>query len=151
MVDITIQGGFPRAALVALGVVVAGTIALAGITHATNAQHVTMPPSAPVATVDLAFKDLPDGGITITDAATGRLVSAVAPQSGHFIRGIMRALVLGHRRAGEPDGMPFRLTRWADGRLTIADPSTRESFELEAFGSTNEQVFAAFLEKPRKT
>ena len=151
MVAITIQGGFPRAALIGLGVVVAGTIALAGITHATNAQHVTMPPSRPIAAVDLAFRDLSDGGISITEAGTGRVVSTVAPQSGHFIRGIMRALVLGHRRAGEPDGMPFRLTRWADGRLTIADPSTRESFELEAFGSTNEQVFAAFLEKPGKT
>lgn len=151
MVAITIQGGFPRAALVGLGVMVAGTIALAGITHATNAEHVTMPPSSPVAAIDLAFRDLPDGGITVTDAATGRLVSTVAPQSGHFLRGIMRALVLGHRRAGEPDGMPFRLTRWADGRLTIADPSTRESFELEAFGSTNEKVFADFLGKPGET
>lgn len=151
MVDITIQGGFPRSVLISVGLMLAGTIALAGITHATNAEHVTMPPTAAVATVDLAFKDLPDGGITIKDAATGRLVSNVAPQSGHFIRGIMRALVLGHRRAGQPDGMPFRLTRWADGRLTIADPSTRESFELEAFGSTNEQVFAALLDSPRKT
>ena len=151
MVAITIQGGFPRAVLVSLGVMVAGTIALAGITHATNAQHVTMPPSRPIAAVDLSFKDMPDGGIAITEAGTDRLVSTVAPQTGGFIRGIMRALVLGHRRAGEPDGMPFRLTRWGDGRLTIADPSTSESFELEAFGSTNEQVFARFLETPGRT
>ena len=135
MVDITIQGGFPRSVLISVGLMLAGTIALAGITHATNAEHVVMP----------SFEQL------FVTAATGRLVSNVAPQSGHFIRGIMRALVLGHRRAGQPDGMPFRLTRWADGRLTIADPSTRESFELEAFGSTNEQVFAALLDSPRKT
>ena len=151
MVAITIQGGFPRAGLIGVGVIVAGIVALAGISHATNAEHVTMPPTRPVAAIDLAFKDLPTGGVDITEAGTGRLVSTVAPNTGGFVRGIMRALVLGHRRAGEPDGMPFRLTRWADGRLTIADPSTRESFELEAFGSTNEQVFAAFLETPRKT
>ena len=150
MVDITIQGGFPRGALVGVGALVAGIIALAGITHATNSEHVTMPPSRPIAAIDLAFRDLPSGGVAVTEAETGRLVSTVAPQTGGFIRGIMRALVLGHRRAGEPDHTPFRLTRWADGRLTIADPSTQESFELEAFGSTNEQVFAAFLEKPRK-
>ena len=42
----------------------------------------------------------------------------------------------------------FRLTRWADGRLSIEDPTTRESYELEAFGSTNEAVFARFLPEP---
>ena len=151
MVEVTIQGGFPRSALISAGVLVAGSIVLAAVSHATNAEHVALPPTVAVSSVDLAFKDLPDGGIVVTDAATGRLVSDVAPETGHFVRGIMRALVRGHRRAGEPDGMPFRLTRWADGRLTIADPSTRESFELEAFGSTNERVFAAFLEAPRKT
>ena len=151
MVAITIQGGFPRAGLIGIGVLVAGIVALAGITHATNAEHIAMPPTHPVAAIDLAFRDLPSGGVAITEARTGRLVSTVEPNTGGFVRGIMRALVLGHRRAGEPEDTPFRLTRWADGRLTIADPSTQESFELEAFGSTNEQVFARFLETPGKT
>ena len=146
MVDITIQGGFPRGALVGVGLLLAGTVALAGITHATDAQHITMPPTHAVAAIDLAFKDLPNGGVAVTEAGSGRDVATVPPQTGGFLRGIMRALVLGHRRAGEPAGTAFRLTRWADGRLTIADPATQESFELEAFGPTNEQVFARFLD-----
>ena len=150
MADITIQRAIPRGALIGIGLMLAGTIALAGITHATNAQHVTMPPTHAVATIDLAFQDLPGGGIAVTEAGTARAVETIAPETGHFLRGIIRALVFGHRRAGEQGQTAFRLTRWADGRLSIADPVTRESFELEAFGSTNVAVFARFLDAPAK-
>ncbi len=148
MVDITIQGGFPRGAIVGAGALLAVTIAIAGIAHATKTNHVLLPPTHAVAAMDLSFQDLPNGGIAVTNAATGRSVANVAPETGGFLRGIMRALVRGHRRAGEPIGTAFHLTQWADGRLSIEDPATHESFDLEAFGSTNEQVFARFLEQP---
>ena len=151
MVDITIQGGFPRGALVGVGALLAATIAVAGVSRATNANHVEMPPTYPVAAIDLAFKDLPDGGIAVTNAANGHPVATVPPQTGGFLRGIMRALVRGHRRAGDPAGTAFHLTRWADGRLSIEDPMTHESFDLEAFGSTNATVFARFLDEPGRS
>ena len=150
MTDITIQRAIPRGALVSVGLMLAATIALAGITHATNSQHVVLAPTHAVAAIDLAFQDLPGGGITVTDASSGRTVETIAPETGHFLRGIIRALVFGHRRAGEQGETAFRLTRWADGRLSIADPVTQESFDLEAFGSTNVAVFARFLEAPAK-
>ena len=150
MADITIQRYIPRGALVGAGLLLAATIALAGITHATNAQHIALAPTHAVASIDLAFRDLPDGGVAVTEGGSGRAVATVAPESGHFLRGIMRALVFGHRRAGEQGQTAFRLTRWADGRLSIADPVTAESFDLEAFGSTNAEVFARFLDAPSK-
>ena len=104
-----------------------------------------LPPSSAVTIRDLAFKDLPDGGVNVTDAVTGQLVELVRPTTGGFLRGVMRGLVRDHRKVNNATGYPFRLTRWSDGRLTLEDPSTRESFELESFGSTNEQVFADFL------
>ena len=40
---------------------------------------------------------------------------------------------------------PFRLTRYADGRLALDDPSTGAHVELRAFGPTNEAAFARLL------
>lgn len=142
------QPVFPRSVILGMGALLAITIGLAGAARLTNHNHVILPPTHPIASRDLAFKDLANGGIDVTDAKTGQLVTTVAPQTGGFVRGIMRGLVRGHRLAGEPPHSSFRLTRWADGRLSIEDPSTHESFELEAFGSTNEKVFARFLDAP---
>ena len=151
MVDITIQGGFPRSVLLGVGGLVLLTIAVAGTASHNGLGHIAMPPTQAVASIDLDFKDLPDGGVAVSDAATGRLVSTVAPQTGGFLRGIMRGLVRDHRLAGQPKGTSFHLTQWADGRLSIEDPRTHESFDLEAFGSTNQQVFARFLDRPGPT
>ena len=40
---------------------------------------------------------------------------------------------------------PFRLSAWSDGRLTLDDPATARHIELQAFGSTNTEVFAQLL------
>ena len=151
MVDITIQGGFPRSVVAGVGGLVLLTIVIAGTARATHKNHIVMPPSAALASIDLTFKDLPNGGVAVNEAGTGRLVSTVAPETGGFLRGIMRGLVRDHRLAGKPAGTSFRLTQWADGRLSLEDPMTRESYDLEAFGTTNEQVFARFLDRPGRT
>ncbi len=46
---------------------------------------------------------------------------------------------------GSP-AIPFHLTRWSDGRLTIDDTATGQLIELEAFGHTNEDAFARLLD-----
>lgn len=144
----TRQAIFPRGIVTGAAALLLFTTAVAATARLTVGAHVAMPPTHPVAMRELSFADMPDGGIAITDAVTGRLVSHVAPQTGGFLRGIMRGLVRGHRLWEKAPGTAFRLTRWADGRLSIEDPATRESFELEAFGSTNEKVFARLLDEP---
>lgn len=138
----------PPYVVAAAGVLMLFTIVVAGIARYTGSYHVTMPPASPVATRDLLFADQRDGGVLVTDAKTGAHVATVEPKTGGFLRGIMRGLVREHRLNDLAAGAPFRLTRWSDGRLSIADPATKESFDLEAFGATNEAAFAAFLDGP---
>ena len=46
---------------------------------------------------------------------------------------------------------PFRLTGYADGRLTLEDPETGRRIDIEAFGHTNLEVFSRLLPLPRST
>ena len=136
----------PRAVLFGAAALLLFTVGIAGAARISNNNHVVMPPTYAVASRDLAFKDLADGGVEITDASSGKHITTVVPTTGGFLRGIMRGLVRDHHRYDNATNYPFRLTRWADGRLSIEDPGTHERFELEAFGSTNEAVFARLLE-----
>ena len=135
----------PPSVVVAAGLLMLFTIVVAGVSRYTGAYHIAMPPSAVVASRDLLFADQRDGGVLVTDATTGARVALVEPKTGGFLRGIMRGLVREHRLNDQVAGSAFRLTRWADGRLSIADPATGESFVLGAFGPTNEAAFSVLL------
>ena len=65
------------------------------------------------------------------------------PETNGFLRGTMRGLARQRVRQDADRDIPFRLTEWADGRLTLEDPTTGRMVEMEAFGSTNEDAFAA--------
>lgn len=93
---------------------------------------------------NLLFADMPSGAVRVTDADTGNLVQLVQGQAG-FLRGTLRGLASARRHAGVPQSVPFHLSRWQDGRLTLDDPGTARHVELEAFGSDNVAVFAALL------
>ena len=88
MVDITIQGGFPRGVLLGVGGLVLLTIGIAGMASRDHLGHVEMPATYALSSIDLAFKDLPNGGVQVIDASDGRLVSTVEPETGGFLRGI---------------------------------------------------------------
>lgn len=102
--------------------------------------------ATPVRTADLLMQDHDDGSITVTQAPTGVFVATVPPSTNGFLRVVLAGLVRERRREdqGSP-AIPFRLTRWSDGRLTIDDTATGRLIELEAFGPTNEAAFANLL------
>jgi putative photosynthetic complex assembly protein len=137
----------PRSMVVGFGCLLVIVTASAAISRRTGSYVVTMPPSYVVATRDLRFEDRTDRGIDVRDATTGALVATVPPKTGGFLRGAMRGLLYDFRYGpkGQAPDYPFRLTRWADGRLSLEDTMSHRRLELEAFGSTNEQVFADFL------
>ena len=139
----------PKGFVVLAGALVLFIIAIAGTARISHNNRVILPPTTAIASRDLSFKDLPDGGVDVSDAVTGAHIYTVVPTTGGFLRGVMRGLVRDHRQIGGVSHTSFRLTRWADGRLSIEDPATHETYELEAFGSTNEAVFAQFLEDPK--
>src|SRR5690349_10940547 len=136
---------FPRTILFAAGAAMALSIGIAAagrITHAANSE-----PTAPLVIERLLlFKDLPNGGVAVFDAnAPAAPIDVLAPETNGFLRATMRGLARQRRREAEGPETPFRLTQWADGRLTLADPATGRRVEMEAFGITNEAVFARLL------
>ena len=150
MTEATKRAEMPLGVIVLAGALLLFTMTVAGMARITNNNHVILPPTQAVASRDLLFKDLKDGGVDVSDAGTSEHVYTVLPTTGGFLRGVLRGLVRDHRKVDRAIGYAFHLTRWADGRLSLEDPTTHESFELEAFGSTNELVFAQFLETSPK-
>jgi putative photosynthetic complex assembly protein len=136
---------FPRPILAVAGTVIALSIATAAVGRITGAAN-SAPSSAPIASRDLLFRDQPNGGVAVYDAADASApIDMIAPETNGFLRATMRGLARQRLRQDADREVPFRLTGWADGRLTLADPTTRRTVEMEAFGITNEAVFAHLL------
>jgi putative photosynthetic complex assembly protein len=141
---------FPRAALwigaIVLGLTLGG-VALHRLSPAAGARAED---AQAIAQRALIFRDLPDGGVVIVDAATGRTLDTAHGEQG-FLRGTLRAMARERRLQGAATDAPLQLIARADGRLTLADASTGARIDLESFGPTNAAVFAQWLapgEKP---
>lgn len=141
--------GATRVPLTVAGVVLALLIGAAALARQ-DAARTEVPVSRAIAERNLMFRDRADGAVAVLDAADGSLVRVVTGQAG-FLRATVRGLAQQRRREDIGSADPFRLTAWADGRLTLDDPDTRRHIELEAFGGTNEAVFAELLPLPRAT
>ena len=135
---------FPRGALngaaglIGLSLNAAGTARLEG----TQTQ---VPASSPVVVRDLRFEDTPDGAVNVYEGRSERPVNVVTPGADAFLRATMRGLAQQRKREAISAEIPFRLTSWADGRLTLDDRATGRHVELEAFGATNAAAFARLL------
>lgn len=129
-----------------IGSAVAASLALAvaGRLTATDAPAET---GTPVATRDLRFEDGPAGTVLIRNAQTNVTIDTLTGENG-FIRGTLRGLARTRRAEGVGDGPPFRLSAYADGRLTLTDMANQRRIELEAFGSENRVVFDRLLALP---
>lgn len=110
-----------------------------------------LPPGHPVASLAFRAEDQVDGSIAIRDAGDGHLVTMVKPEQDGFIRGTLRGLAQSRQRAGFGPERPFRLTRFDDGRLALADDVTGREVALEAFGQTNALAFARMLPDAGRT
>ena len=104
-----------------------------------------MPDSAPFVTLDLRFVDGADGAVEVYYADEQHPLKVFPPGTQGFLRGTLRGLAR-YRKPYEVDSaVPFRLTRWADGRLSLSDPVSGESVDLEAFGPDNAGVFVELV------
>jgi putative photosynthetic complex assembly protein len=136
---------FPRGILAFAGAAIGLSIIAAAAGRLTGAADST-PTSVPVVSRDLLFQDRPDGGVAVFDAASESApIETIAPETNGFLRATMRGLARQRLRQDADKGIPFRLTGWADGRLTLEDPTTGRRVEMEAFGASNEAVFARLL------
>jgi putative photosynthetic complex assembly protein len=135
----------PRGALLGAGALVAMSLVLVAIARMTGYQPSKPPVSAAVASYDLRFVDRADGAVLIYSSQDDRLVDTLEPGTNGFVRGVLRGLVRERRADHVGATPPFRLTRWADGRLSLDDPSTGRHVDLEVFGPTNAGAFAEIL------
>ncbi len=136
---------FPRLALIGAALVVAFSVAFAALSTWTGYGRVAMPEREPLVTVDLRFVDRADGGVGVFLAGTGEELAVIAPETGGFVRGVMRGLARERMLNSINSEPPFRLIRWASGTMSLDDPSTGRRVELDAFGPTNAGVFADLL------
>jgi putative photosynthetic complex assembly protein len=139
---------FPRIALVVAGVVIALTLGGVGIARWSGYDGKQADAQA-TAQRSLHFRDRPQGGIAIVDAASGATLETLYGEQG-FLRGTLRAVVRERKLRGIVSEAPLQLIARADGRLTLVDPATGSRLDLESFGSTNAAVFARWLPQGAK-
>lgn len=93
----------------------------------------------------LKFFDEADGTVRVEDGKTAEVLARFGQGEGGFIRATVRNLVHQRRIRGIGPEVPFRLIRWSNDTLTLADPTTGRSIEVGSFGPDNRAVYANML------
>jgi putative photosynthetic complex assembly protein len=140
-----VDKSLPRGALFGAAALVLASLLLVSVARLTGYGPAKPAPSAVVSRYNLRFEDRSDGAVLIYSDATGHLVDTLPPGTNGFVRGVLRGLVRERRADHIGPTPPFQLTRWADGRLSLDDPSTARHVDLEVFGPTNAGAFADIL------
>ncbi len=108
-------------------------------------------PHAVVRSMEVKFVDQSDGTVIAYEAGTGDELERIAPGGGGFIRVTMRSFAAERINRGLGSDVPFTLLRMADGDLLLQDRMTGRTMLLNAFGPSNEGVFAQLLDHGRTT
>lgn len=144
-----------RVPLMLMGGIVAISLALTSLVTFGFLPRQSVPSEAraaagvkPVSERTLRFFDEPDGTVRVEDGASAEVLARFGEGQGGFIRATVRSLVHQRRIRGEGPAVPFTLTRWETGALTLADPVTGRSVEVSSFGPDNRAVYAGLLPAP---
>lgn len=135
----------PKVPLYAAMALIASTLILVAVVRVTGVGELRTPQAAVTAERHLRFADLADGGISVRDAASGKLLERVEPGTNGFLRGALRGLSRERKREGIGPEAPLRLTSRSDGRLLLEDPATHRLIDLGAFGAQNVAIFTRAL------
>lgn len=136
---------FPKGALIGAAALIGFALIAAFVGRVTGLGAHSSPPAATLESRDMRFADRQDGSVLVT-TLDGREVAVVAPSTEHFLRTTLRGLVRIRRADRIGNEPPFRLSRLADGHVTLEDPATRRRIDLAAFGRTNAAAFASILD-----
>ena len=133
---------FTRPVLASLFAVIAVSLA-AAVAGRMNPSSTA--PTGPVAMMrELRFEDGADGSVIVRMAGQEQPIDVLTGEQG-FLRGTVRGLVRTRKAEGIGPEVPCRHTAWADGRLTLEDPTTARLLDLSAFGPMNTTVFGRLL------
>lgn len=136
----------PKGILYAAGGLVVASLGLATLAQTTGFGKMTVPKAEALSRAEVRFEDHGEDGVAVLDARSGHLVATLESGGDGFVRGVLRSLNRQRRLDQLSTGAPFVLTRWADGRLSLADPTTGEEVQLVGFGEDNFAAFDALAE-----
>ncbi len=139
-----VQGQTPVLPLVAIGVLLALTLAIVATVRLLGIPAGSEPAGSLVDR-ELHFEDLGGGFIAVVDARSEDRLEFIGPGEHGFLRATVRGLAQQRLREGGGPGEPFLLSGREDGRLLLEDPVTGRLIDLTAFGHTNAGVFARLL------
>ena len=118
---------------------------LLGIYAARQAGLEVRQPDAPVVwKKDLRFADGEHGEILVFDTTSQKIASFEGEQG--FLRQTLRAIARERIRRGIDQKEPVWLQRLDTRRLVLFDPQTQTRIDLMAFGPSNSDVFARWLQ-----
>lgn len=140
---------FPRGVLIAAALLISFSIGVAAMARLTGTGAAHAVPGDVMEDQLLTLALQKDGSVVAHDAATGAEIAHLPQHNFGFIGVVLQGIRRERMRANVAADAPLRLTRHADGRLWIEDPSTGQTVGLSAFGRDNEVAFAALLEKGR--
>lgn len=141
----------PRAPLLAAGALVVLAIAGSAWVRWTGIGASTVVATPATSARSLRFEDRNDGGVSVIDAASGRVARVLKPGEDGFIRATLRTLARERKRRDIGSDVPFVLRTHGDGRLTLEDPALNRLIDLEAFGPTNAGAFARLIQQGQET
>ena len=135
----------PRPIIISGFALMATTVLLAAVAHATGIGTTTTPQPVAVVSRDLLFHEFDDGLLTVREASTGREIGHLDAGEGGFVRATMRALVRNRGVHSVPGDGVWRVARDASGDVWLQDVETKQNVDLGAFGPNQVQAFAAYL------
>ncbi|MFN3351055.1 photosynthetic complex assembly protein PuhC [Pseudorhodoplanes sp.] len=136
---------FPLGALLGAAAVVCFAIAAAATARLADIGVTRVAETEPVAVRALRFEDRSDGGVAVIAADSDRTIDVLAPGQDSFVRIVLRSLARERLRQDHGREIPFHIVRYADGRLSVEDPSTGRRVDLGAFGAVNAASFARLM------
>jgi putative photosynthetic complex assembly protein len=140
---------FPRGVLIAAAALITYSISVAAMARLTGTGATRAIPTEVVTERMVRLTLQKDGSVHASDAATGNDIAHLPQHEFGFVGVVLSGIRRERMRANVAESEPLRLTRHADGRLRIEDPSTGQIVSLDAFGYGNQAAFAPLLETQR--
>ena len=103
--------------------------------------------AVPVRVLDIRFVEDEASTIQVVSDPGGSVLRTLPPGEGGFNAGGPSSTPAGADAAGGLLRDPYRLARWSDGRLTLADPGVDLVMDIAAFGATSVEAFATLLDE----
>lgn len=134
-----------RTGLMAAGGLVLFALVCVTGSRMTGIGDVRMTLPVAVESRDLQFEDGKGGTVLVFDATSRELIDTIAPGTNGFVRVVLRGLARERKLGDVGQEPPFRLTRHANGQMTLTDTSSNKHIDLAAFGSANSLAFTRLM------